>query len=502
MEPNRMVVSSPTFGNLLGGLFDNVNSTIKQAVDDIKNAAKELEIEASQDLTRAIDQIANCYEKELDKTIDKVSKEAEKAFNSLKSLVLKFEADGEKDLSEIMSQAQQIANTLPFSSHQPQYTSLKPRNAVISDPIKETLVKITGVFPYGTTPGYTPCLKFDDKQCPLVDASTQALIFQVPNSVLTGDNVQKFGYSVGELVVPWNRSKWLGKWHVRDAEYKYKIALGALPQQAGIGSVEYLANDTVRTTETTTNNYKFNGNTYYDNGHTHWHTCYQDIFPKEGWKIDVSKPPIMTPHHEHGDHNQEILSVSSEKIVLKVDLHCSEGHTIGIVNIDVKFDQYIDNQVENRRKEDFAMKWSESKLLEPKGNEKVNKVIFDDYKGSHQEYAGPDLKSGILKVEAEANGMWKVSAEPPQELTLKSEEFSAEFKKNLEIVQKHQHLLKIDTLPHDLRIKPIQEKKENSVNNSNEEVVKMNPEKETVLPANLNNPSVATSVSAETAVQN
>jgi hypothetical protein len=77
---------------------------------------------------------------------------------------------------------------------------------------------------------------------------------------------------------------------------------------------------------------------------------------------------------------------------------------------------------EQERVEDFEMNWKDSKLLEPKANEKVSKVFFTDYKKVKQEYGEASIDhQHILQISVEENGSWKIWAEPPKDLCALSE---------------------------------------------------------------------------------
>lgn len=434
MEPKSI---GPNLGSLLGGLFDQVNGTIQQAAEEFKNAGMELEIGAGQQLSIAMDQFKNYYQDELDYTIDKVKKETKDTFDRLNSMVAVFQNKNLEALQDLQVQAQQLANSLPFSSKQPQLSYLKPRYLVIQDLAFSSLVLFKGNFPCSSLPGFEPSLVFKDKTCLLVDSSTQWLTFQVPHSSFEDAIKDKYSYRTGELVVPWDD----GWFRSHKVESTYKVGLGALPQQAGKGAVEYIAKNTETHTEhTITDPIEFNGNNWYPE---HWHTIYQSVFPKPGWSIDCSKPPKLRVEDKHGRHSQEIVSVSPSQIVYKVSLYCKTGEDIGIVKIQVEFDQYLKQIVDTKRTEEFEMNWKDQKLLEPQGNEVISKVVFDNYIGVHQEFGAPDIDGGTLKVVAEGNGKWKVWAEPPKDLQIASSDLSKAAKEKIATAEKLQHLIKL-----------------------------------------------------------
>lgn len=229
-----------------------------------------------------------------------------------------------------------------------------------------------------------------------------------------------------------------------------------MPRQAGMGAVEYTAQVTEHhTAHTLSPEVVINGNTWYP---VSWHEDTFVVRPEQGWTIDTSKTPKLLVKHEHGKHSQSIISVSANAIVVHYSTYCGSGKDIGIFRMQVEFDQFLDQTAEKKRIQTFDMNWKDSQLLEPQGNEIITKLVFDDYKGVHQEYGAPDTTMGVLKSQAEGNGKWKIWAEPPKDLTLAAADLSKELKDKLEMVQKLQHLKMIANLPKDLRIEPKSEK--------------------------------------------
>ena len=123
-----------------------------------------------------------------------------------------------------------------------------------------------------------------------------------------------------------------------------------------------------------------------------------------------------------------------------------------IFDFKVKFTQYQDLPDEQKRVDKFQMNWKDSKLLEPQGDEIISKVTFDDYKEVHQEYGGPNLNSGVLKIADEGNGKWKIWAEPPSQISLASSELSAELKRKVVEAHRLQHLLTVANAPKEVKV--------------------------------------------------
>lgn len=428
------------FGKLLDGLFDRVDDAIQQAVQEAKIAGIELEINAGAEIALAIENAKNAYKESLDYTIDRVSKEAQAVFNNLSSMAEKLTVATKDELQQLQIQAQQLVNSLPFSSKQPQLSSIKPRY-IIPTETQSSMVTFKGNFPYSAKPGFKPTLNFGGVDCYLVDVTAQSLVFQVPQKIFTDHSLERYTFTTGKLQVPFDD----GIIFSHKTQFEYQVGLGSLPQLAGKGSVEYVNKVQERqTSRVASPTYNFNGNDWYPE---HWHEKLQEIYPPAGWKIDVTKKPDLVVAHRHGDHKQEIIAITPDKIVVKVGLYCKSGEDIGIVDIRVDFDTYRDMTIEKKRKEDFVMNWKDSKLLEPQGSEIISKVVFDDYKGTHDEFAGPDLQRSILKLEAEANGKWKIWAEAPKDLRVALNDISPELREKMKEAHRLQKLLHFANLP-------------------------------------------------------
>ena len=332
---------SLSFGGLIDGLFNRVDKTVNNAVQEAKNALIEAEIETGRELELALDQVKNFYRDQLDYTLDKVNKAAVDAFNRLDTLVQSFEKDIDRKLEEIAANAQQLINSLPFASKQPQLTSVKPRFIVIND--LASLVVFKGNFPWSAKPGFEPSLTFAGKKCAFVDSSTQSLAFKVPHSAFENDPAEKYSFTTGTLQVPWDEGVlWSSK-----TEYDYKVGLGALPKLAGKGYVEYVSHSKVRDTQGHSSDHiPINGNEW--NKKETWHRDKVYIRPSSGWLIDVSKTPQLRIKHEHGKHNQHISSVSSEQIVVDYEVYADKGKDIGIFYLWVDFEQYQERTEEHR----------------------------------------------------------------------------------------------------------------------------------------------------------
>ena len=222
------------FGSILDDLYDRVDDTIQNAINELNNSMVQLVILVGQELTQAINQVKMVYETELKKTLDEINAEAKAALDRLNSMVNDFENKTVDELGTIMGEAQELINTLPMANTHPQLIGVKPHYLILSD--EATVVNFHGNFLDSATPGYEPSLVFNGQTCVLQDSHTDTLSFLVPSSIFKDAQGNKFSFASGQLHVQWNNGYW---WWPEKAECVYQVTLGALPYWAGWGVVGF-----------------------------------------------------------------------------------------------------------------------------------------------------------------------------------------------------------------------------------------------------------------------
>lgn len=433
------------FGNLLDGLFNRVNSTIQKAIDEATTAGIELEIDAGKEIDLAIQNVKNAYKDDLNYTIDKVGKAAQGAFNQLDSMVQQFEQQVGSEMNTLMVQAQQLVNSLPFSSKQPQLTSLQPRYLVIDSLATSSLVTVKGNFPASAKTGFTPSLTFGNTPCSLVDSSTKSFTFQVPHQIFSDAQQNRYSFTTGNLQVPWDNGWWFLS---HKTEFDYKVGLGALPQVAGQGSVTYRSTETIPPAASlphTSCQHQTNNNP---------DTVLAEFFPDADWAIDVTQQVVLHTQLNHKDENPgltEIVSIAPDKIVVKI--FPKPG---GVLTTWVDFHEFPPATVKvNDRVENFEMNWKDAKLLQPQGDEAIYQVNFTNYAEHVEPFAAPEVGSqNTLQIIAESGGVWKIWAQPPIDLTLTMEQVPAQVREKLVLLQQLDHLRTLANVPKELRIVP------------------------------------------------
>lgn len=405
---------SKTLGKAFEGLFDQVDSTILNAVNAAKKAGLELEMEAGRQIGMAIENAKNAYEDSLEITVDKVSKEVKAVFDQLESMVQTFQKETLDEIQNLKVKAHELVEKLPFASKQPRLSRVSPQYVVIDSVARNALVTFEGDFSWVAETGYTPTLSFKDRRCFLFKSTTQQLTFEVPKEVFQAPNNSKYSYVSGNLQVPWWHS-WLVVLGSKKTS-NFRVGFGALPLSPGKITVEYESQRTENITQIRKTPKKpYNGNDWYPE---HWHEIIEHYYPSPGWKIDISHMPELIAQHKHGKHNQKIKGYTANDITLEVNLYCKHGSDIGVVDIEIQFQEIKQQTVKEIRIEDVNLNWGDSVVLQPKDGEVISRLIFDSYNGKHQEFSAPDMLSSVLKVKSEGNGKWKLTAEIPKDVGL------------------------------------------------------------------------------------
>lgn len=403
-----MTITTVTLAAAFSHLLDKVNHTIEDSIQTGESSAIDIELEAGREISLAIEGAKNAFEKELKETTDKVSATAKKTLDQLSTIVDKFEKGNAEAIKDIRTSTQQVVNALPFSSKQPQVTSIAP-NALVPGSTAQAVVHFLGNFFYAAKEGFTPVLKLSDRVCTLTNSTTQCLEFSIDSDLIQNAHADKFARLQGNLQVFWDDG-WV--WSHK-AENNYRIGLNILPNSPGKITVEYASHKKDWISQAVQSPYYIeNGNNYYPQ---RWHTKIETIYPAQGWMIDVTKPPALVAFHEHGKHQQSIESVTPQQIAVKIGLHCSEGKDIGIFHFRV--DYTVTQEVTNttKRTEDVSLKWGDSLLLTPNDDEEISRIVFNSFNGSHQEFVGPDLSNPYLKLASQGNGVMKIWAEIPKD---------------------------------------------------------------------------------------
>jgi hypothetical protein len=229
-----MSIVSVTLAAAFSGLLDKVNHTIEDAIQTGESSALDVELEAGREISLAIEGAKNAFEKELKETTDKISLTAKKALDQLSTIVDKFEKGNAEAIADIRTSTQQVVNSLPFTSKQPQVTAITPK-ALLPGSTEQAVMRFTGNFFYAANKGFTPVLTLSDRVCTLTSSTTQQLEFAVDADLIKNDQTDKFARLSGNLQVFWDNG-WVFS---NKAECSYQIGVNILPASPGKITVEY-----------------------------------------------------------------------------------------------------------------------------------------------------------------------------------------------------------------------------------------------------------------------
>lgn len=397
-------------GDILNGLFNQVDQTVQNAISSEEDAAKGIIIEAGQELEVIIANAKDAYSKCLNETIVKVDETVRKTILQLQSVVDSFVEKETDLLNQIMLQAQQVANSLPFSNKMPQLTTINPH---FLNPTSDTTLTFGGNFVYAGDPRYQPKLTLNNKEYRGTNITTQALSFTIPAADIAPlYAAHNYAFIPTSLTVPWKDSGYIFSSTVKDV-YTIGVALlPAMPTQSLI--VEYTSTTTQRVSQVkTSQTFSENGNRYYP---IHWKTINEFIYPDNGWEVDITQTPSVNFTIEHGGPDNAKYSVveplSPSQIVVAVTLYCGSGSDMGICHFNVSFAQFQDQTTTNTRTQTIDnFKWGDQLALQPNSGETITKITAVTYDGKTLEFAGADF-SHYLKVSISGD-TWTIQADLP-----------------------------------------------------------------------------------------
>ncbi len=111
-----MAIPALTMGVLLDQFFDRA----QQFIDQVKNEGTYLEMEAGLQVRQSIVNAKVAYASSLELTMDRVDSTARNVIDQIRGSVESFQERNKATLRNLISQSQQLANTLPFHNDRPQ----------------------------------------------------------------------------------------------------------------------------------------------------------------------------------------------------------------------------------------------------------------------------------------------------------------------------------------------------------------------------------------------
>src|SRR6266404_1547347 len=224
--------SGPLTGATVGFFLNHLMDQLQQTIDDARNAGLGVAMQAGREANIAIANAQNAYQDSLNETIDKVDPKIKGTLDQLQSLVNDVASNASLTLDDTTKRTQQIVNSLPFRSHQPQLTKILPRFVVPARQSYPAVIHFQGNFEYAARQDFTPIVESNGHQYTASQNSSQDLTFIIPVSdlfVISPDKESnQYDFTTAELRVPWETSGFLGLNKQRH-EDRYKLIIGALP---------------------------------------------------------------------------------------------------------------------------------------------------------------------------------------------------------------------------------------------------------------------------------
>lgn len=404
----------PILGDLLNGLFDQVNDQIQRALNAAQDAGSALLIQAGREVAIAIENARNAYQSSLQYTVDKLDKSINQHVSDLQSMLQKLQQGTADSLKDLEQNATQLVLALPFSSKQTQLRTVMPHYVVASNGQPSVRFTFEGVFYWSATKGFEPKLTFGNTQYSPVATTTNSLTFEVPVSAIIVDQgaaLNKCTFAVGTLSAPWDNG-WVFS---SRAESTYKVLVGALPLSPGKIDVELTAQRTERVTKQfiSAQTQAWGDDAYPRN----WVTK-EFRFPLDaGWTVLPGTQRLEVLQGAHGSHKETISVEGGNTLVVKVELCAKSGKLMGRIDFKAHCTQYQDVTQLDKRVKPIVLKWGDSVVVEPNQGEAVSKITFDSFDGVHSEFAGPSLDNPYLAV-ASQNGKYVLTATVPKQIML------------------------------------------------------------------------------------
>lgn len=384
--------------------FDDLYNRLYRSANQSKTEA---EILTAESLNLAIENARNVFTDDIDLTAEKTTSPAHEIIEKLKTMLDKYIK--REELDKLRSEAQELVNNLQYRYYQTRVTSFTPF-LVIDDATTTKHVSLE-IFKGYFCNGSEAKLTISDRSCRLVKSKSDksSLTFHVPQDIRS--RTAHFSLLEAKLEVEAKESIFSAE----KIQSNYKLMLAVLPRIAGRASVTYVTEEEVRMDEKKiSENRSFDGTKSPDKVVSFKYS----ITPDEGYSIDTTKQPTLIRTDARGPHTEEILSVSADKIDVKVKLN--KGEKTGKVTVAVEFEQFKMVSNTKERKKDYKLNWKDPIDFKPESKEKI-KVSFTDYNKVTQEYTKSSLDNKHILQIQEENGAWKIWAERPKDLAALSE---------------------------------------------------------------------------------
>jgi hypothetical protein len=381
------VPGNATLGFALNSATDRIETAIRTAGE----AGRGITVQAGTEAYIAIQAAKVAYDDSLNKSVDQLDATVTRKRQEIDSMVNDLESGADSRIATVTSQAQQIANTLPFANTTPQLTTFSPRFCARLPNAGQLELEFKGNFMFAHRDDFKPSLQVGDKSYPSAENTTQSLKFLVTPVTDAADN--KITLMKIKLSVPYEEKNLLV--FKKRKVGTYDLQLGTLPTSPG--KIVLSRKNVTQTTETqhiVTQTWP-------------QHSSNDDLkdviyegpsYP--GWTI-IDDSVRFVVEWSQGDENDQWSKTfvrANPSVVYRVTTIHHRIGTSGKVNFHFEYDIQRPKPVEEWQPEIVDLTWGQSRtfLAKPNGW----KVTFDSFDGQHREFVGPAL-TRFLQVRVE-----------------------------------------------------------------------------------------------------
>lgn len=385
-------VGGATLGFALNGFADRIETVVRTAGEH----GRGIIVQAGTEAYIAIQAAKIAYEDSLNKSVDKLDATTTKKLQEIQTMVNDLESNVDDKIATVTSQAQQIANTLPFANTTPQLTSFRPKFQANSVNPGQIELEMRGNFLFAHRDDFKPSLRVADKTYEPAENTTQSLKFLItPASTEVPDN--KITLTKMRLTMPYEEKRFLI--FKSRKEGTYDLLLGTLPSSPGrITLSKKNVTETTETQHVVTQTWQ-----QHSSNDDHKDVIYEGS-GHPGWTVVDSSVKFVVEWSQ-GDENDQWSKTfvrANPSVVFRVTtIHHGIG-TSGKVNFHFEYDIQRPKPVESWTTEPVDLTWGQSRTFPAEPNKW--KVTFDSFDGEHQEYVSPVLHR-FLQVRVEGSNV-------------------------------------------------------------------------------------------------
>jgi len=397
----------------LGVALDKLADQLDQAVLDARNSGLAVEIEAGREASIAIADAKNAYAESLLLTVKTLDPSIKGTIDQLQQLVNSISEKSIQSVDAATARAQQIVNSLPLRSGEPQVSAMLPRFVVPSGRSYPVKIRVQGNFVDAARTGYAPYLEINGKRYTSQETTTQALTFLVPASdlfpVLGTSDATKFRSTFATLIVPWRELKFFGLRSIDHAD-TFKMIIGALPTSPGkIILIHKEITSKVEEKLFASTAYHQCSSRECGNNDDRDHTYAAK--PETGWHVvrGSSAPILISKGGEFS--GPSFVSDDGDQVVYKVTtIHRGAFGSSGFVNFQISFKESRISSETIEISEEVLINWGDSKSYNyPPG---TWKLLFDSFDGHHNEFTGADDSNRLIKLSSQQGAIIVGTREP------------------------------------------------------------------------------------------